>query len=286
MSGTDGPALAGMADPTRPYRHPLAPKAEPGASARPLLHHQPTALDPAAASPPAAVSPPAIGAHARREEIEEAEEHAVRLFEEGRYSQAAGVLDELLGRARTHDPRLLETRRVHAAVLLAGGDYRRALAALQALVAAASQVGGPECEDIREYRQQIALCHAVLGEHEQALGTYRALLPGAEREEALGLQQKIADLLLALRRLREAIEVLRGLLNALDPASSQARHVRELLNRIELTGGNPVSVTPRRETGRPPTGQGLNRDRTCPVWLDVLRFSPRSAPWLGCRPGR
>jgi hypothetical protein len=90
---------------------------------------------------------------------------------------------------------------------------------------------------MREYRQQIALCHAVLGEHEQALDAYRALLPGAEHEEALMLQQKIADLLLALHRVREAAEVLRGLLHDLAPVSPEARRVHDLLTRIQITGG-------------------------------------------------
>lgn len=238
--GADAPVPAGVADPTRPYRTPLAPKAKPGSAAGPLAPHPPTVLDWSAAPPPApaTVSTPAFAApHVSGEEIQEAEEHAVRLFEEERYSQAAGVLEEILDQARPDDPRLVETRRVHAAVLLAGGDYRRALSALRLLASVVSGVEGPESEDMREYRQQIALCHAVLGEHEQALDAYRALLPGAGHEEALALQQKIADLLLALHRVREAAEVLRGLLHHLDPVSPEAQRVRELLTRIELTGG-------------------------------------------------
>ncbi len=126
---------------------------------------------------------------------------------------------------------------MQAAVLLAGGGYRRALTALQLLTSVVSGMEGPESEDVRENRQQIALCHAALGELEQALDAYRALLPGSKNGKALALRQKIADLLLALHRVREAAEVLRGLLHKLDPTSPEARRVRELLTRIELTGG-------------------------------------------------
>jgi serine/threonine protein kinase len=238
--GADGTALAGVADPTRPYRSPLAPKAKPRTAAQPPVPHPPTELDPAAAPPSARqnLSTPAFPApHMSEEEIEEAEEHAVRLFDEERYSQAAGVLEEILDQALPDDPRLVETRRVHAAVLLAGGNYRRALTALQQLASAVSRAEGLDSEDMREYRQQIALCHAVLGEHEQALDVYRALLPGARHEKALVLQQKIADLLLALHRVREAAEVLRGLLHDLAPDSPEARRVHDLLTRIQITGG-------------------------------------------------
>ncbi|MGW2294843.1 serine/threonine-protein kinase [Streptomyces violaceorubidus] len=239
-AGADGPAPAGVADPTRPYRAPLAPKARPRPAAEPLVPYTPTVLDPAAAPPPAAAnfSTPSFAVpRVSEEDVEEAEHHAVRLFEEERYSQAAGVLEEILDQAGSDDPLLLGLRQVYAAVLLAGGDYRRALAAFQLLAAAAGRTEGPDSEDMREYRQQIALCHAMLGEHEHALDAYRALLPGAAREEALALQEKIAALLLTLHRVREAARVLRGLLRDLDPASPEAGRVRELLTRIELTGG-------------------------------------------------
>ncbi|MFD9162559.1 protein kinase [Streptomyces sp. NPDC059558] len=236
----DGIALAGVADPTRPYHSPLAPKAKPSTPARPFVPHPPTELCQAAASqsePPTLFTPAFAAPHVSEKDIGEAEELAVRLFGEERYSQAAGVLEEILEQARQDDPRLVETRRVHAAVMLAGGNYRRALTALQQLASAVSGVTGPESKDIREYRQQIALCHAVLGEHEQALDAYRALLPGAEQKEALVLRQKIADLLLALHRVREAAEVLLGLLHDLAPASPEARRVHDLLMRIQITGG-------------------------------------------------
>ncbi|MGW7693479.1 serine/threonine-protein kinase [Streptomyces sp. GMR22] len=213
-SGTAPRGPSGLADPTLPYRTPLAPKSRPAVRAVP---------GPGRPAPPAALSDALV---------QEGEEEAVRLFEEGRFTQAAHVLEELLDQADPLDPRLSETRRIHAGVLLAGEDFRRALGAFRHLAAEAT-----DGSDLREYRQHIALCLATLGEHEQALEEYRSLLPDAPHAEVVTLRQKIADLLLALHRASEAADLLRSLVSELPPEHPAAVRSRELLNRIRLAGG-------------------------------------------------
>ncbi|MVO90776.1 protein kinase [Streptomyces sp. p1417] len=211
--GTAPRGPSGLADPTRPYRAPLAPKSRLGLRTEPG---------------PARPAPPALSDAL----VQEGEEKAVRLFEEGRFTQAAHVLDELLDQADPLDPRLAETRRIHAGVLLAGEDFRRALGAFKYLAAEAKNG-----RDLREYRQHIALCLATLGEHEQALEEYRSLLPEAPDTETIVLRQKIADLLLALHRADEAADLLRSLVSELPPEHPSAVRSRELLKRIQLAGG-------------------------------------------------
>ncbi|MFE6600335.1 protein kinase [Streptomyces albidoflavus] len=208
-SGTAPRGPSGLADPTLPYRTPLAPKGRPAVRAVP--------------APPPALSDALV---------QEGEEEAVQLFEEGRFTQAAHVLEELLDQANPLDPRLSETRRIYAGVLLAGEDFRRALGAFRHLAAEAT-----DGSDVREYRWHIALCLATLGEHEQALQEYRSLLPDAPHAEAVTLRQKIADLLLALHRASKAADLLRSLVSELPPEHPAAVRSRELLNRIQLAEG-------------------------------------------------
>ncbi|MFF9732656.1 protein kinase [Streptomyces albidoflavus] len=212
-SGTAPRGPSGLADPTLPYRTPLAPKGRPAVRAVPA-------------------PPPALPAALSDALVQEGEEEAVQLFEEGRFTQAAHVLEELLDQANPLDPRLSETRRIYAGVLLAGEDFRRALGAFRHLAAEAT-----DGRDVREYRWHIALCLATLGEHEQALQEYRSLLPDAPHAEAVTLRQKIADLLLALHRASKAADLLRSLVSELPPEHPAAVRSRELLNRIQLAGG-------------------------------------------------
>ncbi|MFJ4552055.1 protein kinase [Streptomyces sp. NPDC088817] len=214
-TSTAPPGPPGLADPTLPYRAPLAPKSRPAIRTGPG---------------PARPATPTVLSDAF---LREGEEEAVRLFEEGRFTQAAHVLEELLDQADQLDPRLPETRRIHAGVLLAGEDFRRALGAFRHLAAEAK-----DGSELREYRQHIALCLAALGEHEQALKEYRSLLRDAPDSEAVTLRQKIADLLLALHRAGEAADLLRSLVREFPPEHPAAVRSRELLDRIQFAGGS------------------------------------------------
>ncbi|SFC82408.1 serine/threonine-protein kinase [Streptomyces aidingensis] len=232
------PAVTGVPNPTRPYRRPLAPRQQP---VRPAASALP---GPEPSTPPE--QPPAVA----MAELKEAEEHAFALIDEERFSQAVGVLEEVIAASPVgpDHPRMLEIRETHAAALVLGRDYRRGLVAFQALIASWSRIDGPESERAVEYRQQAAVCLAALGETEDALAEYRALLSLAEQRGrtpgggSVGeLRRRIGDLLLAAHRIREAAHVFRALLAELTadhgPEHPEAREIRDLLTRIEFTGG-------------------------------------------------
>jgi tetratricopeptide (TPR) repeat protein len=236
-------ALAGsVPDPTRPYRHPLAP-------------HRPTAPQAVPQHAPASPAPAAVRRQvlpaALVEELDIAEQQATDLIDQERFSQAADILDDVLSssdaRALTNHPRLLEIRSTHAAALFLGGDFRRALAAFDELAAAYTSVAGPRDDRVLECRKQAAYCHAELGDTEAALAGFQALLDHVRTDrddrspEALELRHQIGILLLAAHRLREAAQVLRplhqDLLTVRGVEDPDVQEVRDLLTRIQLTGG-------------------------------------------------
>ncbi|MGI5523186.1 protein kinase domain-containing protein [Micromonospora sp. CA-259024] len=246
-AGNYGGALAeDRPDPTRPYRHPLAPR-------RPMAP-QP---GPQRTSPPAAparqgqVLPGPLAAA-----LEAAEEQATGLIDEERFSQAVNILEDALSsidaQALTEHPRVLELRSIQAAALFLGGDFRRALDAFDALAAAYARVVGDHDERVLECRKQAAYCHAELGDNEAALAGFRALLRDVRRDcngrspEALELRHQIGIMLLAEHRLREAAEVLRSLhqdlLSVRGPDDPDAQEVRDLLTRIEWTDDTASST--------------------------------------------
>jgi serine/threonine protein kinase len=248
----DPPEPAGPAgdppDPTGPYRRPLAPRrtAEPlspvpgRAGSVPGSRHQVVA-DPSVTGRPL---PADVEAH-----LDSAEEHANGLLDQERFAQAADVLGDALTtpqvRSAFDHPRVLEARSAHAAVLFLGGDYRRALAAFDALTAAYTRVVGPRHQRVLECRKQAAYCHAELGDTETALAGFRAVLSdlgGDQRTtEVLELRMQIGILLLTAQRLREAANVLRPLEHDFaavrPPGDPDLQEVRDLLTRIRLTGG-------------------------------------------------
>jgi eukaryotic-like serine/threonine-protein kinase len=220
----------GVPDPTRPYRHPLAPRR-------------------ATPSPP---SPPTNAALAvTDEEMERAERDAEVLIDRKWFAQAVDVLDEVIAAVkasgRMNDPRVLELRSTHAAALFLGGDFRRALTAFERLAADHAKVAGAGDERVLEYRKQVAYCHAELGDTDAALGASRALLDELTKNrddrnpQALELRHQIGILLLAAHRLDESARVLRPLhwdLLAVNGAGDPSAHeVADLLARIEMMAG-------------------------------------------------
>ncbi|MDG4789212.1 protein kinase [Micromonospora sp. WMMD1102] len=231
------------ADPTRPYRHPLAPRrlvAPPGVP-RPV---------PSAPSPVVArrqVLPTTLA-----KELDNAEERASQLVDSDRLSQAVAVLDAALTSADAEGvldhPRVLELRNTHAAVLFLGGDVRRALTAFEELADAFARKLGPDDLRVLECRKQAAYCHAELGDTDAALAGFRAVQEHVRSQhddrsqDALELRTQIGILLLAANRLREAARTLRPLYDDLvatrGPDHPETREILDLLTRIRLTGGS------------------------------------------------
>jgi tetratricopeptide (TPR) repeat protein len=116
------------------------------------------------------------------------------------YDDAELLLAALLERA----PDYAAARYDYASVLMARHKYREARAELARLLAADP--------DNRDFRMQHAAATAGLGEHEEALGLYRALLEQtpAEGPEAADLHLSAAHALKTLGRGAEAIEEYRA----------------------------------------------------------------------------
>jgi tetratricopeptide (TPR) repeat protein len=225
-----------LPDPTRPYRQPLAPRRS-------------DSIEPRRRS---LTAPP--GDLSRR--VATADEEAAALIAADRFTQAARVAEDALSAAdqrlsRQH-PQLLALRSTHAAALFLGGDYSRALAALEKLAEAYEEAYGPHDVRIRDCRRQAAYCRAELGDTEAALASFGALLDdevrrhGAPRsDEALELRHQIGVLLLAAQRSRDAAAILRSLQEDLLAVRGEGdpdlRDVRELLTRIRLMNGSDHS---------------------------------------------
>jgi eukaryotic-like serine/threonine-protein kinase len=243
LGNPPGALADAVPDPTRPYRHPLAPR-RPGAPS-------PT---PRYTTPPAPVPAPhrshALPAQLAQE-LAAAECQADILIDEQRFSQAADLLNEVLLSAQIQavagHPRVLDVQSMHAATLFLGGDFRRALVAFDELAAVYARVVGADDARVLDCRKQAAYCHAELGDTEAALAAFQALLEHLCRDsddrgqDALELRRQIGILLLAANRLREAAQVLRPLQQDLvavrGPDDPDAHEVRDLLARIQLTGG-------------------------------------------------
>jgi tetratricopeptide (TPR) repeat protein len=114
------------------------------------------------------------------------------------YDDAELLLAALLERA----PDYAAARHDYAGVLLARHKYREARAELERLLAA-----DPANRDLRTLH---AAAVVGLGEHEEALGLYRALLSQAEGREAADLHLSAAHALKTLGRQAEAVEEYRA----------------------------------------------------------------------------
>ncbi|HEV2228271.1 MAG TPA: sulfotransferase [Steroidobacteraceae bacterium] len=114
------------------------------------------------------------------------------------YDDAELLLAAVLARA----PDYAAARYDYASVLMARHKYREARAELERLL------GGDPGN--RDFRTLYAAAAAGLGEHEQALQLYHALLEGAESREAADLHLSAAHALKTLGRQAEAIEEYRA----------------------------------------------------------------------------
>jgi len=185
-------APTGVPDPTVVYRQPNAP----------LRRTAP----PSPVSVPAPPVPaPAPADTALRDAIRDAYARSADLVEDGRFTQAADILKAAIGPAATalgvQNPRVLGLRRQRAAVLMAGGDYRRALPEFDALAAVYARTTGPSSHEALECRRHAAGCRANLGEAATALREFQDVLElvssadGDASETALDLRRNIGVLL-------------------------------------------------------------------------------------------
>ncbi|WP_030193906.1 serine/threonine-protein kinase [Streptomyces sp. NRRL S-87] len=183
-------------DPTRPFLRPHAPWPDRAGSA-------PATSTPAAQPAPADDRP--------RTDIAAEVDHVRRLLDEGRLTQAADLLGNLLPVAASqhgeYSAVVRSLRKQYAATLMDDGQYRRALPELRRLAqdyAADTGTGSGQHKALR-VRYEIAQCLEQLGEAAAALAEYRALLPyfenqyaNSDRELPLEIRRRIGHLLLSL----------------------------------------------------------------------------------------
>lgn len=217
-------------DPRRPYRQPLAP--------RPRVRECSGVTEPGATEPQETLGTQESLTPA---EIDAAYEHAVELIEAERGTQAAEALAEVIPRV-ADTVQAQELRRVRAAALFLGGDYRQALPEFDGLALVYARAFGPEDEQALECRRQAAYCRMELGDLAEALAEMRTVLlgyrnRGQERdEEILELRRTIARLQIVTGQRYQAAEALPALYDdaraALGPGDPLTEEIREMLARF------------------------------------------------------
>ncbi|MFG1874594.1 protein kinase [Sphaerisporangium sp. NPDC049003] len=223
---------ARLPDPTRPYRNPCAPRPRPDQSL----------VEQSDAEP--------VSAGEALEAIADAEAESDELLTEDRYTQAADVLNAVLKAASdalgSDNQRVLRLRQRRAAILVIGGDVRRALPEFDRLAAAYARVAGPADVDTLECRRQAAYCRAELGQGTVALEELRQVLARfrAERgdgdETVLDLRRDIGYLLAAEGQRKDAVAVLEPLHDDFSviygPDDARTLEIRDLLARLQSPG--------------------------------------------------
>jgi serine/threonine protein kinase len=245
-----------MPDPTHLYRWPNAPRARPDGP--------PAPVDPEPAAPPV----PSPADTRLNDAIKAAVSHSDTLLEEERFTQAADALQQAITPAAEalgpESPRVLKLRSRRAAIMVLGGDFRRALPEFDALAAAYTRTAGPASEPALECLRQAAHCRAELGHTTAALRQFQQVLAhvrdahGDASPTALDLRRSIGILLLAEGRTAEAERMLQplhedlGLVYGVD--HEEAREIADILGRLRATGrggADTVGVTARRTKGGP-----------------------------------
>ncbi len=210
--GGQGGGNAIPADPTQPYRRPLAPRRR--GQSRPDPRPAARALDAA-----------------------QARDEAADLAEAGRFTQAAALLEELLDQLTEHQ-HARGARLQLANTLLLGGDYARALIQYERLVSEVAPERPDDDADVLRWRVQIALCHAALGHASEALTELEPVLAiqlrrrGATDDEVIELRAQAVLLRASAGDVAGAITRLRGILADLAPSAPRAAELRALLERF------------------------------------------------------
>lgn len=265
LPGAPAPAAedapGGMPDPTLLFRRPNAPRTRP----RPTAQPSPSATPPPAprrapretglvtdAAPAVTATPPAQPAQEPpvtvREAIDSALAHSDALLEQERFAQAAEVIAEAIRVAAAAlnptDRTLLSLRSRRAAILILGGDFRRALPEFDALAETYARIDGPTSDDALLCLRQAAHCRAQLGETTAALRQFRQVLThvrarsGDASPTALELRRDIGFLLLAESKTTEAAQVLKDLHEDLclvsGPDRPEAQEVARVLRLLNV----------------------------------------------------
>jgi hypothetical protein len=228
----------GAPDPTLLYRRPYAPRPQ----TQPSIP-TPKVLDLSAEPAPAAA------------QVLDAMKAAIAqcdaLLDEERFTQGAEVLQDVIGPAAAglgaENSRVLWLRKRRAAILVIGGDFRRALPQFDALAETYARTAGPNSTDALECRRQAAYCRAELGQSTAALQEFRAVLDqvrqadGDASPDALDLRRGIGMLLLAENRIPEALDVLQPLHDDLKvvygPNHEETQEIAGILARVRLAEG-------------------------------------------------
>ncbi|MEW2384047.1 serine/threonine-protein kinase [Micromonospora sp. NPDC047707] len=240
-SPASDPARSTMPDPTLVYRRPNSPRRRP----------EPAPVVPTPRSETSAVDPAAILRTGVRDAIKAAIAQSDDLLDDERFAQAAEVLEQVIGPASAalgaESPRVLGLRSRRAAILIIGGDFRRALPEFDALAAAYARTAGPTSEDALECLRQAAHCRAELGQATTALRQFRQVLThvraasGDASPTALDLRRNIGMLLLSEGKAAEAVDELQPLYDDLcvvyGPQHEETREVADVLARLRFAAG-------------------------------------------------
>jgi tetratricopeptide (TPR) repeat protein len=113
----------------------------------------------------------------------DARRRAATLVDQGRFTQAAQLLDSALVQEPTAaDSAVVRGLRLDlASALLLGGDYRRALREYEQLLGDLQRAVPPDHELINHCRFQAGICQVEVGETTVALRGFRALLTDEQR---------------------------------------------------------------------------------------------------------
>ncbi|WP_308188923.1 serine/threonine-protein kinase [Streptacidiphilus sp. ASG 303] len=276
-----------LPDPSRPYRHPLAPQPVAPRPAAPQPAG-PSAAGPSAPRPPGpgrpAPSPYADGAASRDGTgtgLADACRRVPELLDAGRLSEvidlAARVLPAAGKRHGDEAPLVRTLRRVYARTLLVERRYRTALPEWRLLARAAAAERGPDDAEALECRRQAAVCLEQLGENAAALAEYRELLPLLQARLDRGLDHdpgRVLDLRERVGRLLAA----EG-----DPRGAREVLLQLLLDEERRHGPHHPGVVRLRE-GLEWVQRGLRAPASAPPVPDP-RPDPRSGSWPAVRPG-
>lgn len=244
--GTEPPAAgdlpAGVPDPTLLYRRPNAPRPRPeasprgGTAPRAGTRQRPVPPRPSTDGP----SPALLAA------MDRAWSASDDLLDAERYTQAAEALRQAIEPASAvlgaEHVRVLAFRQRRAAILVVGGDFRRALPEFDALHAAFVRTDGPDSAEALACLRQAAHCRAELGQGTVALRQFRQVLThirdaGSDvSRDALALRRDIALLLLAEGDVTRALAELEPLHDDLSivhgPDHEETREIADLLARL------------------------------------------------------
>lgn len=178
-------------------------------------------------------------------EIKAAEAHAAKLAEDGRFIQAAELIESVIPSAKQafgrDGERVLQLRSKRAAILFLAGDYRRALPEFDTLATAYGRSSGPTSAQALQCLRQAAHCRAGLGFTTDALNQFEQVLHHVRNRDgdasplALELRHDVA-VLVAERDAPAAItqfgELYSDLLLVYGPDHDETQEVADILQRL------------------------------------------------------